>query len=82
MFSIRPEDWPVATSRGAVTPSETLGALDSRPWLAFDSNLIRRWSFSPDSRYLAIGKSSGHITVFDLPALEEEIGAFEKTLPK
>jgi hypothetical protein len=57
---------------------------EERPWLQFqDASSIGGYSsFSHDSRYLALAKLSGHIIVIDLSVLQEEIAAFEKTLPK
>ena len=39
-------------------------------------------AFSENGRYLAVGDASGHVIVVDLPALQQEIADFEKTLPK
>ncbi len=56
---------------------------EERPWLVLEDSVSGTCSsFSPDNRYLAIGKRSGHVTVIDLPALQQEIAEFEKTLPK
>jgi WD40 repeat protein len=56
---------------------------DDRDWLVLaDQSSDHCVRFSPDSRYLAIGKRSGHVTVVDLPALQQEIADFDKTLPK
>jgi WD40 repeat protein len=56
-----------------------------RTWLEFrnDWNDFQSFSFSPDGRYLAWSDQGGTITVADLPALEKQVAAFEKTvLPK
>jgi hypothetical protein len=52
---------------------------DERPWLELENCLS---SFSPNGRYLALGKQNGHVTVLELPALQQEIADFEKALPK
>jgi WD40 repeat protein/tRNA A-37 threonylcarbamoyl transferase component Bud32 len=58
-----------------------------RAWLEFADD-SPAWNdfpcaiFSSDGRFLAWGRRSGRITVADLPALQQEISAFEKSLPK
>jgi WD40 repeat protein len=56
---------------------------ENRLWLLLEDDYANsRASFSPDSHYLALGRRSGYLTVMDLPALEQEIAAFEGSLRK
>ncbi len=58
---------------------------DERTWLEFPAwgaNRIDALSFSENGRYLALGDVNGYVTVIDLPALQQEVADFEKTLPK
>jgi WD40 repeat protein len=53
------------------------------PWLSFlneDFTVPRAPQFSPDSRFLAWSSMDGTLTVADLPALEREVGQFERSL--
>jgi serine/threonine protein kinase/WD40 repeat protein len=55
------------------------------PWLYLESTIAHRWSaqmvrFSQDGRHLAWAGENGAVTVVDLPALENQVTAFEKRL--
>jgi WD40 repeat protein len=59
---------------------------DDRPWLELVSPDLSRLSlatgisFNPDGRYLAWGNKNGTIIVANIPLLEQEIAAFERSL--
>ncbi len=53
---------------------DTRLAFRSSDWGVF----VLPYSFSPDSRYFAWSGQNGTITVIDIPALQEQVGEFEK----